>query len=112
VLYHTFATYDLISFILHAVGGATASIALHQGKNSKPGTSIRVASIVSQVFTAAIFIAFFMSTALSDATSRRRLSFLVFVGNLVWAALALPSFVSRRGLSIGQLSLAQDGRII
>jgi len=55
-----FSTADVVSLVVQAIGGGSASVASNRGTNTKPGTDIMVAGILFQLATMVIFVGFML----------------------------------------------------
>ncbi|KAG8857195.1 hypothetical protein FRB96_005869 [Tulasnella sp. 330] len=51
-----FIACDILSLVIQAIGGASASIAFENGKNSLNGTHVMVAGIIFQMFAIALYV--------------------------------------------------------
>jgi hypothetical protein len=79
-----FTTCDIISLVVQAVGGAKASVAQRQDKDTRPGTDIMVAGILFQLGTMSIFVIFLL-----DFLRRTRQEQLSRESRIVLAAMGL-----------------------
>jgi len=55
-----FSTADVVSLVIQAIGGGSASVASNRGTNTKPGTNTMVAGILFQLATMVVFVGFML----------------------------------------------------
>jgi len=55
-----FSTADVVSLVIQAIGGGSASVASNRGTNTTPGTNTMVAGILFQLATMVVFVGFML----------------------------------------------------